>query len=331
MHAAKPERLAVSTSGDALGGRWLARWAGATLLACLVAGWGLAQEAGEAKEDKIPEPEELGGEDLVTSDGVQLKGTFFPGTEGKDTVPIILLHSWKGDRSEYAGFAQALQRRGHAVLVPDLRGHGDSTQFLGGGIRELDSSKMGSRDFEAMVYKDMEKFKGILVDRNDAGELNLSKLCIVGAEMGASVALYYAQYDWMLNRYEPASKKKRPSEDVKAVVLISPEWSFKGLPMASGIKHAAVQRLVSMLIIVGKADSKAMADARRLHKMIERYRPEPPPEERAALKNLFLIAPDTKLQGTKMLNVRGLDLERVVGTFINLRLANKDYAWRKRK
>ena len=36
-----------------------------------------------------------------------------------------MLHGWKGNRTEYADLASFLQtQHGHAVLVPDLRGHG---------------------------------------------------------------------------------------------------------------------------------------------------------------------------------------------------------------
>jgi hypothetical protein len=126
------------------------------------------------------------------------------------------------------------------------------------------------------------------------------------------------------------SEKKRPSNDVKALVLISPEWTFKGLPIKQPLEHPVVQRAVSVLIIVGRANRKAADDAERIHEMLERYRPEPEKQDAARLKNLFLIPVDTKLQGTKMLNAV-TKLEGVIAKFIELRLVNQEYAWRQRK
>jgi len=78
-------------------------------------------------------------------------------------------------------------------------------------------------------------------------------------------------------------------------------------------------------------DSRARADAERVNKLIERYRPEPPPEERRARKSLFYMPIETRLQGAKMLNVRGgPNLGGIIGTFIKLRLVDQDFTWRER-
>ncbi|HID78003.1 MAG TPA: alpha/beta fold hydrolase [Planctomycetaceae bacterium] len=285
----------------------------------------------QQEKEPLPQPILVRGQTLRTSDGVQLSATFFPGTKGKNTVPVILLHSWKRDRREYASLARYLQAQGHAVLVPDLRGHGASRLMtVGGSVVELDSSKMAAKDFEQMIYKDMERLKAFLVEKNDAGELNLSKLCIVGSEMGAAVALYYARYDWMLQRYEAASRRRAPAADVKAVVLLSPPWSFKGLPISVVTNHPAIQKLISILVIVGRNDSKSLADAQRLRKLLERFRPEGRGEAGGS-KTLFFVDPPTRLQGARLLGVRGLNLEAIIGRFIELQLVQRDFAWRQRR
>ena len=46
-----------------------------------------------------------------------------------------------------------------------------------------------------MATEDMMAVKAFLWDRNNAGELNIDKLCVVGAEMGASVAMSFALAD----------------------------------------------------------------------------------------------------------------------------------------
>ena len=279
------------------------------------------------QEKKLPPAEEVAGSDLVTSDGLQLSATFYPGTEGRESVPVVLLHMWKGDRKEYAGLALYLQReKGCAVLVPDLRGHGESTQSpFGGG--KLDAAKMGTDQFYLMAYNDMETLRKFLVDRNDKEELNLKKLCIVGAEMGAAVAAYYAAYDWTTPRRE--ADRAAASQDVKALIMISPDWDFKGLPLNKPLANPLVRSQISMMIVAGKEDPKSLADARRVYNLITRYHVDP---ETAELdqRDLFFGEPPTKLEGTKMLGVKGLNLEPAIARFIELRLVDKPYPWYRR-
>lgn len=285
----------------------------------------LAQET--AAEEKLPAPEELQAGELASSDGLQLAATFYPGTKGKDTVPVILLHMWKGSRKDYAGLAPFLQQQGHAVLVPDLRGHGGSTRSPLGG-RKLDAAKMGAEHYSYMRYDDMEALRKFLVKKNDQEELNLNKLCIVGAEMGAAVAAYYAYYDWTEVRRE-ANRRPAPSQDVKALVLISPDWDFKGMPMNKPLANPLVRSQISVMVFAGREDSRSLADARRVYNLLKRFHVDPDSAEADQLDLLF-GQPPTKLQGTKMLGVRGLNLEREIGLFIELRLLKQAYPWYKR-
>ena len=68
---------------------------------------------------------------LQTSDGLELTLTYYRGTKGKQTIPVVLLHGWKQSRNDYKDLAPALQAQGYAVIVPDLRGHGESTHLKG--------------------------------------------------------------------------------------------------------------------------------------------------------------------------------------------------------
>jgi pimeloyl-ACP methyl ester carboxylesterase len=328
MIASYLNRFAAPPAKDSARGRLLF-----LVLLGVLAGFGSGVCLAQDKKEEIPPPVELGGEDLFTTDGVQLKGTFFPGTKEKESVPIVLLHSWKGDRTEYAGFAQYLQLQGHAVLVPDLRGHGES-KLLNRQLKEREPEDLARGDFEDMVYRDMEKIKGYLVDRNDAGELNLSKLCIIGSEMGATVAALYARYDWYLDRYEPASKRRGTAQDVKAVVLLSPKASFHGLDLTPAVKHPAFHGGVSTMIVVGAANRQAERDAKKIYNILEQSRPDYSalsPEERLKARDLFLVNPETTLQGSKMLGVPSLRIPDFIVRFIQLRLVDKDFPWRQRR
>jgi alpha-beta hydrolase superfamily lysophospholipase len=280
---------------------------------------------GKSEKEEIPPPVELKGNELLTSDGVALRATFYPGSKGKDSPAVILLHSSKGDRKEYATLAPFLQQRGCAVLVPDLRGFGESTQMtVGDRAKEIDGSKLKPADYEAMVSEDMETLKSFLVRQNDQGLLNVSKLCVVGAEMGASVAMYWANWDW---HWPVLAGGRKQGQDVQGLVLLSPKLSFPGLPAHAALANPVLRQQISMLILVGKEERSLANDAKRIYKLVYRDQSELPAEKR----DLFFGELETKLQGTKMLGVRGLNIEAVIARFIELRLVQPDYPWVKRK
>jgi len=210
------------------------------------------------------------------------------------------------------------------VLVPDLRGHGRSKlQYLGGTARELDAAKLAPADFGAMVTQDMETLKSFLLKKNNAGELNLEKLCIVGAEMGASIALNWALTDWSWPQY-PGFKQ---GQYVKGLVLLSPQRNLRGLTINAPLNSPLLNRGVSMMILVGNEDAELLSQAQRIHTMLARFHPVPAEGEEAKYQTLFFKGLDTKAQGAKLLGVRGLDVEGRIKKFIEIRLVNQDYPW----
>lgn len=285
------------------------------------------------KEEGPAKPEEV---ELVTNDRLRLALTYYPGDQGKETVPIVLLHMWKQSRADYKDLAVYLQSQGYAVVVPDLRGHGQSTHFKGARRdSELRAATMPMRQFGAMVTQDMKAVKDFLWEENDAGRLNLDKLCVVGAEMGASVALEFAGfdavgYDYGRLYYGPL----KLGGFVKALVLISPEWTFKGLSLRQVASIRRVQRDLAVLILVGKKDTRALKNAKRVNDFFERYHPEPGGNDRIDRKTLFFIRLDTSLQGTKLLDPK-LEVPAIISAFVARRLVNSeeahDWVWKNRK
>jgi len=292
----------------------------------------------DADAEKIPSEQEV---ELTTRDGVKIVATYWPPAkledkDGKPTVPdkdrvaVILLHAWKGSRADFLSLGLSLQKLGHAVIAPDLRGHGESNQLVDGGDKKkLEAASLRPADFTAMCDHggEVEQVKNFLMKRNNAGELNIEKLCVVGVEMGASVAINWAALDWS---WQQLSTMKQ-GQDVKALVLVSPEWTFKGLPISRAMQNPAVQSELSVLIIAGKNNAKSMEQAKRLHKQLERFHPLPPEDERTAKQDLFLDTPKNSLQGTKLLNEKTANLNDHIAQFIKLRLENQRYPWTDRK
>jgi pimeloyl-ACP methyl ester carboxylesterase len=276
--------------------------------------------AADKQDDKPLSPQEA---TLKTADNITLAATFYPSNLGKEAVPVVLLHAYKGSRGDFEELALELQRAGHAVMVPDLRGHGDSTQS-----RFADrAAELRTADYLAMADEDMEAVKNYLMIRNNAGELNIDKLCLVGVEMGAAVAVNWAARDWSW----PMLTTGKQGQDVKALVLISPEWSFKGMRINEAMAHPNIRSDLSVMIIAGKANSKAMQEAKRLHNALEKYHPMPPADLAAEKQTLWFKTPQTSLQGMRLLNEKSMHLDHMIAKFIELRLVKKQIPWTDRK
>ena len=277
-----------------------------------------AQESGE---DGVADPEPV---DLTTKDGVQLKATFYPGAGTEKTVPIILLHDYKGDRSDFEDLAKYLQSLGHAVFVPDLRGHGDSTRVLG-SPRELVATRMKVSHYGRMVADDMETIKRHLMELHNKSKLNIHKLCVVGGGMGASVATAWAATDWSW----PEFPGRRQGRDVKSLVLLSPDMNFRGIKLRDAIMHPAISDELSVQIILGQKKSDARRDADAMYKLMTKNRPNQE-EAKLADREVFLEQLDTSLQGIKLLGVENLLVDKRIAKFIELRLTNINtpaYRW----
>ncbi len=282
-----------------------------------------------AKENLPPDPETV---NLETKDGLQLEATYYGSLKGKDAVPVILLHMHKGSRADMDGLARYLQAAGHAVIAPDLRGHGKSTQIKrGDDVKTIDAANLRLGDYDAMVTQDMQTVKKYLIERNNEAKLNIEKLCVAGAEMGAVVAMNWAVYDWDA----PILPNYKQGQDVKAVALISPAMNFKGINATAALNKRSLQTDLSVLIIVGGKTPKALDDAQRIDKRMSAARPKPPADEkeRREKQDLFFDNLPTTLEGTKILEEPQLATRAAndLAQFIDARLVTKKFPWAVRK
>ncbi len=306
---------------------------------CASAG-AVAHAAADDEEEDPTKPQDIS---LKTGDGLDLKATYYPSLlkKKKNAVPLILLHAWKGDRGDCEPLALYLRSLGHAVVTPDLRGHGQSKEITrpDGSKTTLAANSMRRADFIAMwspqidgesLGGDMEAIKTFLLKKNNAGELNIERLGVVGAEMGATVAVNWAAVDWAW----PMLTTGKQGQDVKALVLISPEMNFKGLGLAAPLTETDIGAKLSYFIVVGGAkgrSSKLVQEAKNLNLLLQPMHPDPPSDEVAEKKSLFFKTIDTNLQGTKLLNEKSFKLDAQIGKFIELRLVNPDYEWADRR
>ena len=95
----------------------------------------------------------------------------------KTRATMLLLHGLHQDKAGYLGIGQRLARKGYDVILPDLRGHGDS----GGGHITYGA-------------KDKTDLK-LVVDALIRDKLVAPDIFVFGANLGGAVAIHYASID----------------------------------------------------------------------------------------------------------------------------------------
>ena len=226
---------------------------------------------------------------LATSDGVKLTTTYFKpaAAEGDQAqaIPFILLHDWESDRTQLLKYGSFLQSRGHAVIVPDLRGHGEST-VVESLAKPIDAKKF-RRNEVSSVALDIERCKKYLVKRNNEGEVNIDMLSVVAVGETSVLAVEWVFNDWYA--FPPFNGNGiKQGQDVKSLILVSPRKKLKGLSLVANWKDnlfsGANGNGIPLMIIWGSGDDSAAKDSESLFKLVEKSRPDPKeiedPEER---------------------------------------------------
>lgn len=261
------------------------------LLSIVAAATSLAQGDTNEKEGP-PEPRPI---KLETIDKVRLRAAYFPSDNGKSAIPILIVHEWKGQASPYFELCKKLQASGHAVLVPEYRGHGGSRDYVDpkGQTKQFDVARMSKRDIERIIAMDLESTKGFLKEENNEGKLNLNALVVIGIGEGAVFAAQWSQRDWKF----PSVGRKKQGQDVKGLIYISPEKQIKGIGIDSTLDDKDLIQLPTM-IIAGK-QSKHAEEAIRIAKQVEGTKKR---IGRGAATGFNFLMPDTSQSGARLVN-----------------------------
>jgi pimeloyl-ACP methyl ester carboxylesterase len=190
----------------------------------------------------------------------------------------------------------------------------------------LDAAKLSRNDILAMSAYDMEAVRKMLVDKNDAGEVNLNKLSLVGVGLGATVAVNWAAQDWSA----PPLLVGKQGQDVKALVLVSPRWKFRGVMMQQAMKLADLKKGAAWMIVYGEESANQAADARRVAKQLERFHPQSESNS-AAPSGLLEIPVKSSLEGSGLWSQLGQPIEESIVSFLTTQVANQDIPWSKRR
>lgn len=151
---------------------------------------------------------------LTTMDKVHLAANYYPPRSKTKRAPaIILIHDAGGHRKGLQPMAEYLNKKGFAILLLDLRSHGDSR------TEKLDWSKLDERSRTtqwAFASRDMAAAAKFL--RTQKG-VHTANLTVIGLGAGSSLAVRHAQDD----------------ENVRSTVLLNPPEKALGLNMANAL------------------------------------------------------------------------------------------------
>ena len=263
-------------------------------------------QAQSAANDEQTAPEEV---TLETKDKVQLVCTYFAPNkpagakeeeatteedpiDGKRVIPYIILHDWESSRKDTTALATFLSSRGNAVIIPDLRGHGDSTK-VAGYDKEIAAADFSTGQISA-VMGDIETCKRFLVKKNNAGELNIDMLAVIAIGKTVPLATAWVVQDWS---YAPFSKGIKQGQDVKALIMSSPEKKLgpfatkrvTSSPIFSG--SSALPTIVAWGI-----ENERAKNVQSIYTRLEKKRPHS--KDQGATKTLYKAALRNSLDGT---------------------------------
>jgi hypothetical protein len=226
-----------------------------------------------------------------TSDGVELKGSFYPApASGAKEICVLLLKNFNArngadtNQGDYENLATALQKEGYAVLTFDFRGFGVGyntpvdKEFWNRAKnphnqRLRNAAKMPETinrsefpvDYFPNLVNDVAAAKAYLDRKNDGREVNASNLVVIGAGEGATLGAL-----WLAS--EAHRKKDRASltpgmapdldqaelRDVCCAVWlsISPTLASRAVPVRGWLTEVGRDLKVPMAFIYGKKDDK---------------------------------------------------------------------------
>jgi len=225
-------------------------------------------------------------------DGVELHGSFYPGSNGKLSPAVILVNPTGVDRIK-AGWdelARELQDK-YSVLTFDFRGHGESdtvrpnfwtyprNQKLKGAkaTKTTISYKDFRPDYWPVLVNDILAAKRFLDQQNDADRCNSSNLIVIGADDGAALGAFYMTAEWkreIPNLRQPRNQWPVGGADLACAVWLGIHTSVRGtnFPISRWFKETPQMPRVPMDFLCSADDTRTRATAGSLERALKSNR-----------------------------------------------------------
>jgi alpha-beta hydrolase superfamily lysophospholipase len=198
---------------------------------------------------------------LHSFDGAPLAASYYRSKLSSTAPVVILVHESGRSRKDFEepvlelkgqGLAEHLQSLDYAVLSLDLRGQGQNPR------RAL------TRGERPRIVEDIQAAYFFLVDRHNRGELNLSKLGVIGLGDGANVAT-----SWAYLPGAAVTTEGHPS-DLSALVLVSPMPELSGTLLRHVMPSLATR--IPVLLMAGERDNASKDAVQAVRPLVERGR-----------------------------------------------------------
>ena len=301
---------------------------GALVLAAM-SGWGWWSPSVQAEPTSRVET-------VSAPDQFPIRFTYYPAIADKEKQPdgtsesgvVVLLHGDKGSRNNWdkesapAGqktFPTLLQEQGYAVVTVDLRKHGQS-------VIEGREEPLQNDDYLKMAAGDLKAVKDFIQTEHQAKNLNMAKMAIIGVGFSAPVATAFSQFDWEQKPHDdsPIEASRTPrGQDVKAIVLLSPEAAAGRLSLNKSLVYLTRQNL-AFLLIAGKADGADKGTAKNAFKACGGA-------TKKTENRVYLFEPDMKDRGTDLLGKGNQAIEGTILKFLDLHLKQIAVPWADRR
>jgi hypothetical protein len=141
--------------------------------------------------------------------------------------------------------------------------------------------------------------------------------------MGANVAAIWAAQDWA----SPPLAVGKQGQDVKAMVLVSPRWTFNGLSMQGPMRFRPLKQFVAWMLLYGEEDSRVKADINRIRRQLEPLHPSGDDANANQPQSLVVVGLPSKLQGGTLISQVGLPIENQISRFFAENVAQKEQPW----
>jgi pimeloyl-ACP methyl ester carboxylesterase len=301
--------------------------------------------------------------EIITDDGVELVGDWYPCDKGKNGSVIVLCHpigpgKEGAKRQDWEKFPEKLQKAGYHVLAFDFRGHGDSTRLadktkywttpnrpIPAGVRANNlPPTISSRDWRndqllLWLGNDLLAVKKWLNLKNNAMECNASNICLICAEQAGVLAELFIHNEYSDPNRDKANDWSKPiaqqlrnphkweGDDYSRFILLSMPDKLGTRSYRQLLKERMTnltqKRAIDTLTIYGGDDRDTKNFWNEAIKWIK-----PEKELKELEKTGRIEVPKTKLAGINLLTNEALGVEKAILDYLE-KYMPKGRPWQK--